>query len=142
MTEVWIRANGTPIPQGSKVAGKAANGRIFIRDANPGLKAWRDNVAQAVWRTMNEREFIIDPLKGPVQLHVWFYFEKPKSNRTYRPTSRQVGDLDKLLRAVCDAITDAGGYDDDSQVVSISGEKLWADQETRPGVVIHLLEMP
>ena len=60
MTDVWIRANGQPIPQGSKGAGKTASGRLFVRDANPGLKAWRENVAQAVWRTMNERDFIIE----------------------------------------------------------------------------------
>ena len=141
MTDVWIRANGQPIPQGSKVAGKTASGRLFVRDANPGLKAWRENVAQAVWRTMNERDFIIDPLKGPVQLHVWFYFEKPKSNRTDRPTSKLVGDLDKHLRSICDALTDGGAYDDDSQVCSISGEKLWADEHTQSGAFIHLSVM-
>lgn len=141
MTEVWIRASGTPVPQGSKVAGRAGNGRLYLRDANPNLKAWRETVAQAAWRTMNEREFIIDPLEGPVQLHVWLYFDKPKSNKTTRPTSKQVGDLDKHLRSICDSLTDGGAYNDDSQVVSISGEKLWADDDTRPGVVIHLSTM-
>lgn len=120
------------------MAGKTASGRLFVRDANPGLKAWRENVAQAVWRTMNERDFIIDSLKGPVQLHVWFYFERPKTNKTERPTSKMVGDLDKHLRSICDSICDGGGYSDDSQVVSISGEKLWADEHTRPGVFIHM----
>lgn len=138
VNDLWIRANGQPIPQGSKVAGKTASGRLFLRDANPGLKAWRENVAQATWRIMNEREFIIDPITGPVQLHVWFYFDKPKSNRSQRPTSKLVGDLDKHLRSICDALTDGGAYDDDSQVVSISGEKLWADENTRAGAVIHV----
>lgn len=138
MPEVWVRVNGTPIPQGSKVAGKTASGKLFLREANPRLKDWREAVGQAIWRTMNERDFIIDPLQGPVQLHVWFYFEKPKSNRSERPTSRQVGDLDKLLRAICDSGTSAGLWEsDDSQVCSISGEKLWADEMTRPGCVIH-----
>lgn len=108
-----------------------------MRDANPNLKAWRENVAQAIWRGMNEREFVIDPLKGPVQVHVWFYFERPKSNKTTRPISRQVGDTDKLLRSIFDSATDGGLWDDDSQCVSVSAEKLWADEHTRPGVVIH-----
>lgn len=120
------------------MAGKTANGRLFVRDANPGLKAWRENVAQAVWRTMNERDFIIDPIKGPVQLHVWLYFERPRTNKTDRPINKLTGDLDKHLRAICDALTDGGAYDDDSQVVSISGEKLWADEHTTPGAFIHM----
>ena len=137
--EVWIRANGTPIPQGSKTAGVNGLGKPYLRDVNPkALKAWRETVAQATWRAMQEREFKIDALQGPVEMICWFYFERPKSNKTHYPTSRQVGDLDKLLRAVGDGIVDGGGMDDDSQICQISGAKLWADQHTRPGVMIYL----
>ena len=139
MTEVWIRANGTPIPQGSKTAGVNGLGKPYLRDVNPrALKAWRECVAQATWRAMQEREFQIDALQGPVEMICWFYFEKPKSNRTTLPISRQVGDLDKLLRAVSDGIVDGGGMDDDSQICQISGSKMWADGNTRPGVMIYL----
>ena len=120
MTEIWVRANGTPIPQGSKVAGKTKDGRPFVRDANPrALKDWRENVAQATWRAMNNGTMIIDPLEGPIELIAWFYFEKPKSNKTLHPTSKQVGDVDKLLRAVCDAIDDGGGFASSDQQVCL-----------------------
>lgn len=139
MTEIYIRANGTPIPQGSKVAGKTANGRPFVRDANPrALKDWREAVAQAAWRAMQEREFQVDCLNEPVELVCWFYFEKPKTSKAKEPISARVGDLDKLLRAVGDALVDGGAIEDDRLIVRISGSKAWADEDTQPGVFIHL----
>ena len=139
MTEIWIRANGTPIPQGSKVAGKTKDGRPFVRDANPlALRDWRETVAQATWRSFNNDAWPIDTFTGPVEMIVWLYFEKPKSNKSTHPTSRLVGDLDKHLRAIGDSIVNAGGIDDDSQIVLISGSKNWADEHTRPGAMIYL----
>lgn len=139
MTEVWIRVNGTPIPQGSKVAGKTSTGRPFVRDANPQmLKRWREAIAQATWRAMQERDFKIDALAEPVELTVWFYFEKPASSKALEPTSARVGDLDKLLRAVGDGMVDGGGLEDDKYIVRISGSKVWATEDTRPGCMIHL----
>lgn len=142
MTEVWIRANGTPIPQGSKIAGKTKTGQPFVRDANPrALKDWRECVAQAAWRAMQEREFKIDALAEPVDLTCYFYFEQPKTNRTKYPTSARVGDTDKLLRAVGDALVDGGALEDDRYIVQVSAVKLWADEHTRPGVMIYLSTM-
>lgn len=139
MTEVWIRAHGTPIPQGSKTAGITKGGHAFVRDANPrALKDWRETVAQAAWRAMQEGEFKIDALAEPVDLTCYFYFEKPKSNRSKYPTSARVGDTDKLLRAVGDALVDGGAIDDDRYIVQVSAVKLWADEYTRPGVMIYL----
>ena len=91
---------------------------------------------------MNNGAMIIDPITGPVEMICWFYFEKPKSNKTLHPTSKQVGDVDKLLRAVCDAIDDGGGFaSSDQQVCLISASKSWADENTRPGVMIYLSTM-
>lgn len=140
VTEVWIRASGTPIPQGSKVAGKASSGRPFVRDANPrALKDWREAIAQAAWRAMQEGAFQIDALTEPVEVCVWLYFEKPASSKAAEPVSARVGDLDKHLRAICDGLVDGGCLDDDKYVIRISGSKQWADENTRPGAMIHVL---
>ena len=91
---------------------------------------------------MNNGAMIIDPITGPVEMICWFYFEKPKSNRTLHPTSRQVGDLDKLLRAVSDALVDGGAIEDDSQIVLVSGSKSWVTEDTtRPGVMVYIADM-
>ena len=65
-------------------------------------------------------------------LRVDFHFRRPKSHLTSKgaltkaaplfPTGRQIGDTDKLIRSVCDALTGICWYDD-SQVVDISAKK-------------------
>jgi Holliday junction resolvase RusA-like endonuclease len=42
-------------------------------------------------------------------------------------------DVDKLIRAVLDALTDAGVFRDDSRVVQVSATKIYAD---KPGALI------
>jgi Holliday junction resolvase RusA-like endonuclease len=48
-------------------------------------------------------------------------------------------DLDKLLRAIGDALTIAGVFADDSRIIEINASKSFADQRP-PGVHIHLKE--
>ena len=65
-------------------------------------------------------------------LKVDFHFRRPKSHLTSKgaltksaplfPTGRQIGDLDKLIRSVCDSLTGICWWDD-SQVVDISAKK-------------------
>ena len=133
--ELWIRVTGEPIPQGSKVAAVTKDGRAFMRDAHPGLKAWRENVAQATWRFMHQT-FEIDPLQGAVSCTIWTYITRPKSvTRTYPHVKP---DVDKLARAILDGLTDGGAWDDDSQVVELSIRKAYATEDTRPGALIHI----
>ena len=44
------------------------------------------------------------------------------------PTGRQIGDTDKLIRSVCDALTGIAWYDD-SQVVDITAKKRFASRD-------------
>lgn len=132
-----MRVNGLPIPQGSKTAGKTASGRLFVRDANPGLKAWREAVAQASWNVMQEREFPMNAIAAPCEVTATFYFEKPASNRAKYPTSLRIGDVDKLLRGLLDGCVDGGLLEDDRFVVFASAGKLWCDDITdTPGVFV------
>lgn len=41
------------------------------------------------------------------------------------PTAQQCGDLDKLQRAVLDALKRSGLFDDDAQVAQLSAFKVW-----------------
>ncbi|MDP5184783.1 RusA family crossover junction endodeoxyribonuclease [Blastococcus sp. BMG 814] len=66
-------------------------------------------------------------LEGPVSVSVVFTFDPPKSapkSRRCWPVTRSSGDLDKLCRAVFDALTDAGVWRDDSQVVRLAASKV------------------
>ena len=133
MTEIWVRANGDPIPQGSKTA-RVINGRAIMYDSHPNLKAWRENVGQAIWRAMHG-QFEIDELAGPLAVTIWFYIERPKTVTRTHPSVKP--DIDKLVRAILDAATSASAWDDDSQVVYISARKQYAD-DGKPGCMIHI----
>ena len=71
-------------------------------------------------------------------LQVDFHFRRPKSHLTSKgaltkaaplfPTSRQIGDTDKLIRSVCDALTGICWYDD-SQVVDITAKKRFFERD-------------
>lgn len=124
---VTFTVEGIPVPQGSK---RLARGRII--DANPkALKEWRANVRT---RAVVAKSVIVDlcPYDGPIQCVLLFRFQKPKSARRESPYTRP--DLDKLVRAVLDSVTEAGIWRDDSRVTSLAAIK----QYGLPGVTVHI----
>jgi Holliday junction resolvase RusA-like endonuclease len=83
-----------------------------------------------------------DTLTGPVRVWVRFTFERPPSHyRTGRnrhlltaaapamPTLDKIGDLDKLIRAIFDALTDAEVWADDRLVVDVRARKVYAGED-------------
>lgn len=129
---VIFTAPGQPIPQGSKTAFVRGKRAVLV-EANPKLKAWRQTV------THHARPHA-GALTGNRPLHVTydFYLAKPKSVRRWLPWVKP--DLDKLMRAVNDAISDAGVWDDDGRITTITASKLYADETRPPGAVITIRE--
>lgn len=125
---------GTPVPQGSKNA-YVRNGRAVLFDANPRLKSWRaevreaaeDAIADAGWETLDE----------PCRVYLGFTMPRPQRPRWDVPAVKP--DLDKLTRAVFDALTDAGVWRDDSRVVSMEVAKKYEDEDGAvPGVWVEV----
>lgn len=124
---------GEPIPQGSKTRTRWGG----IREDNPRTKPWRATVAAEAAAAMQGRALIT----GPVQLEVVFTFPRPKA---YYGTGRNAGtvkasaashhtktpDLDKLLRAVGDALTGII-VRDDSQLSRVTAEKVYGEPARR-----------
>lgn len=82
-----------------------------------------------------------DTVSGPVELQVVFYLERPSSiTKRKRPYPIVPPDLDKLCRGVADALSDAGVWDDDSQVVRIVACKLYA-ADREPGAFVQIKEL-
>lgn len=133
---------GTPVTQGSKT-----RTRYGLRDANgTRLRPWREAVKHAAL------DAGIPRIDGPVSVSLRFAFARPRSHfGTGRnvsnlrsgapayPANRGSGDIDKLCRAVLDALTDAGVWGDDSQVVCLTAVKSWTD--ARPQAEVLLVDM-
>jgi crossover junction endodeoxyribonuclease RusA len=128
-----VTIHGTPAPQGSK----RHVGHGIMVESSKRLPAWRSLVTDAAWAVRDGAPTIT----GPVCLFVAFGFRRPKSHfGTGRnagnllpaappyPTGRNIGDLSKHVRAIEDALTDAGVWYDDDQVVGIdAGKEWWTD---------------
>jgi len=136
---------GTPIQQGSMKAFpiRRSNGSLgvsMVHNKGNLLTAWREHIRMALIEkypgeldgTQTDGGYFKQ--YTPVVLEVTFYLAKPKSNKLREPSNKKA-DLDKLVRAVDDALSGLVFYDD-SQVVEINALKQWATEETPEGVYI------
>lgn len=110
---------GLPAPQGSK----RHVGRGVMVESSKAVAPWRATVAARALEVSRGRTF-----DGPLRLTVNFRFRMPAS----RPKRvRSVGvapkttapDLDKLLRAVGDALTESGLIRDDARICEVRATK-------------------
>ena len=129
--EIWV--DGTPIPQGSKT-GYVRGGRAVLVDANKKLKPWRAAVRAAAEDAIRDAGWEI--LDEPCRVHLMFTMPRPKRPRWGVPAVKP--DLDKLARAVFDALTDAGVWCDDSRVVSMEVTKTYEGEDAAPGVWVEV----
>lgn len=128
---------GRPAPQGSKryIGGSAKQGGRFI-EASKYLPAWRKAVTQEALAVIAEERW--EKVEGPVELEVTFFLERPATiKQSARPYPIKPPDLDKLIRGISDSLTDAGVWQDDSQVVKVIAAKYY-DDDHKPGAVITI----
>lgn len=129
-----------PATQGSK----RSLGHGVMVETNKRLKPWRLLVSDAALSTAH-------PLTPqPVSISITFRFLRPRSHFTRSGTltksapayltSKARGDIDKLSRAVLDALTGTLLHDD-SQVVSLNAQKRYATPEERPGALITIIPL-
>lgn len=122
MSQVFIY--GRPAPQGSK----RHLGNGIMVESSKAVKPWRVDVAWAA------REAFLTPLDGAVRLELGFVMPRPKSApKKSTPAAVKRPDLDKLVRAVMDAITGVVVVDD-SQVVHLVATKRIAEIGESPGL--------
>ncbi len=128
--ELWVP--GEPVPQGSMRSPRAG----VVLHNSKALMPWRDSIAwtaKSKWRG----QALLDE---PVNLTCEFYFAKPKKARTdvFRDTAP---DLDKLIRAVGDALQGVVIVND-SRIVSVIAQKKWAGGVDKPGLRLTLGTRP
>lgn len=115
---------GTPVPQGSK----RHVGHGVMVEANKALPSWRDSVVTAA-RAVAPAE----PLAGPVRVVLDFRF-LPVASAPYRTRHVSAPDVDKLARAVLDALTIARVVVDDARVWDLHANKRYCEPSEAPGV--------
>jgi Holliday junction resolvase RusA-like endonuclease len=128
MAEVSLSVTGNPASQGSHAI---MYGRIVQVNSSK-HKAWRKAIVQEAIATLPDDW---QPIDEPCELIVNFYLPKPKTVDRQLPSVSP--DLDKLIRAVGDSLTDSGVVTDDSRIVRISARKLYAEG-IEPGASIHV----
>jgi crossover junction endodeoxyribonuclease RusA len=121
---------GRPAPQGSK----RHVGHGIMVESSRQLGPWRERVALAAHNATAASEL----LAGPITLALDFVLPRPKSTPKRRtPAATKRPDVDKLARAVLDAITDVI-IADDAQVIELRATKRLAELAETPGVQIRV----
>ncbi len=125
---VSFTVRGEPVAQGS-LSVLIARGKRSMRHSNPKLDGWREAVG---WEAKIALRGGCPAGKNvPIRLTAAFFFKgDPIRDKTSKP------DLDRLLRAIGDALTGVL-WADDSQVVEIQGMKFYGD----PRVEIRVEEV-
>lgn len=112
---------GPPVAQGSLRAylTRGPNPRPIITHASRQVIPWRQEIVGAA-----KAAGVPFIETGPVWVVIRFYLPRPKTNRATHPERRP--DLDKLGRAVLDALTHVA-FRDDAQVVLLVMRKSYGD---------------
>lgn len=120
MREVTFIVRGEPKPKGSKTMGTRKDGSSFMREAAAGLDRWIGDV-----RDEARVHLTPWPRQVPVSVTYLFLFRHPKQQTGYKATAP---DLDKLERAVNDALQQSGLLTNDAQIVHQSSTKRWGSE--------------
>ena len=138
-TRASFTVYGLPVPQGSKSAIRQGPHIRIVERGRQALNPWRQTVTALAASSLSEL------LVGPVEVELTFTLPRPKSH--FRSGSRAAElredapvyvshrpDVDKLARAILDALTGVA-FLDDGQVASLLAAKVYGD---RPGVAVSI----
>jgi Holliday junction resolvase RusA-like endonuclease len=128
-----FEVRGNPRPQGSLTAWRTAAGskaRIAHAGGVP-FRRWRASLANAAIVASVDSP----PFRGPVIVTLTFRMPRPAKSKDSSPVMPP--DVDKLARAVLDALSGIV-YQDDGQVVVLTASKHWATPDDPMGVRISV----
>lgn len=131
MTALSVFVAGKPAPQGSKRGIQhKTTGKVVLIESSKAVKPWREDVRAALLDEHGQPKERID---GPVTVSLEFLLPRPVSTPKTGPAfAMRKPDIDKLARAVLDAITSAGVIEDDARVIALTATK----DLVRPGETV------
>lgn len=113
---------GHSIPQGSMTPMHSKSTGALINKPRKNLLPWRNDIGQAA----NIARVPLLDRDAAVEIELVFYFQKPKSVKRNHMTVPP--DIDKLERAVLDALTSIG-FVNDAQVTDVIKRKRYGTPE-------------
>ncbi len=135
MSSLSFTVYGDPVPQGSMRAFVVKGKPVVTDGAGARLRTWRSEVVSAARAEIDGQ----GPLAGALEVQMTFRLRRPKKPKDQRPIVRP--DLSKLVRAVEDALVDAGVMGDDSQIVHEDVWKVYAEGPVTPRISVIVKEM-
>ena len=109
---------------------RAVRGTAFVYMPQA-YQVWQKEAAKALQGITLPSEWV--PAVGPVGVNLTVHLPKPKSTVRVAPP----GDVDNHAKSVLDALTKDGRFwKDDTQVVTLSVTKRWAEGEPRIDIAI------
>jgi Holliday junction resolvase RusA-like endonuclease len=146
------RVDGTPGPKGSlngfcqRCAKFGYKQSVIMKEQSETGVKFRKVIARQLKVTRGQVAYA-----GPVETRLTFFIERQRKVKNgveldeYVPTHQSPvpvhhgsGDVEKHTRVVHDALKDAGVLADDALVWRTVSEKVWADEEHAPGVLIEV----
>ena len=144
-----IHVVGKPAPQGSKIST-----RFGMREASQFVAPWRNQVVcSCVQQKINNGKMITEPVK----VEISFQFHRPKSHfgtgknlnilkksAPKYPTSKIIGDIDKLCRSTLDGLSVPSGgvlLEDDSLVMELHAHKIFVSKDATQGAWIYVSKL-
>mgnify|MGYP000943240772 CR=1 FL=1 len=131
---------GEPITEGSTRAFASGQRVVVTHDRGRELDQWRIKVAHAA-EAAAQAAYWEPRYDGPVEVWAEFRLPRPKSAPKSRKHAQMKPDLDKLQRAVGDALAPykrPGVLRDDSRIVAWSAIKRYADDAHPAGVMVRV----
>lgn len=128
---------GLPAPKGSKKAflHKTTGRPVVVESAGRALRSWEEAIAQAARDHLARQP--APPMTGPLAMTIGFRFPTVKSD-PYRYWHATKPDIDKLERAVCDALKVGGLISDDCVISKLSGAKRYIIGDENTGCTIDI----
>lgn len=113
-------------------------GRAILTDATKGLKPWDSRIRSTLLDDEGRPRAVFS---DGVHVEAEFVMPRPKSTpKSKTPPAIKKPDLDKLARALLDAITSAGVWRDDAQVTGLAITKRIAKLGETPGCHIEIMD--
>lgn len=131
---------GEPVTEGSTKAFASGQRVVVTHDRGRELDAWRLKVAHAAGSAAEDAYWEVG-YDGPVEVWTEFRLPRPKSAPKSRRHAQTKPDLDKLQRAIGDALAPykrPGILRDDSRIVAWHAIKLYADDTHPAGVTVRV----